>query len=239
MKKHLLTALLISFITSLSAQSPHITLPTYAAGKYECDTFFTSFNTIPTAWGSVYKTNFDFVSGMKFLMVIDSVVGLGPSLATWDSAGHSVPLIKGAQIELPVRFHAYKLGFHLIIAGTPTTASEVYACDLWHYCTLGEDFGMIISPFTDKTCMVDPAQEISELKAVEQTFVYPNPASNNIRIEGVSSYKPYVIYDASGRAVVSGMITSTDCEVDIHCLVPGNYLIQIGSEQQTLKFVKK
>lgn len=237
MRTYLFSALLtLSSICSV-AQIPQINLPVYTEGQYEADTILEFFGTLGfSGKGSVKTSNFNFVTGVKFYLVIDSVVGI----ALWDSAGQFVPLVKGDQLEFPVKFQCTdKLKLHILVAGTPGIGSETYACDLGFRFTTGEDYDVTIIPNTTKSCTVDLIKGIDASGERPSISIYPNPVSDNLCIKGNLINTRYIIYDALGKARLSGILKDAMQEVDIQNLSPGNYLIQIGSEQQTLKFVKK
>ena len=64
--------------------------------------------------------------------------------------------------------------------------------------------------------------------------VYPNPANDMVRIEGLESLTEVRIYNSIGVMVKS---LTTDKEINVSDLSAGLYLIQCGD--QTLRFVKK
>ena len=65
--------------------------------------------------------------------------------------------------------------------------------------------------------------------------VYPNPAKESLRIEGLEANEIVEIYNSLGVRVKS-VVASADEEINVSDLAPGAYLIRCG--KQTLRFVK-
>jgi hypothetical protein len=76
---------------------------------------------------------------------------------------------------------------------------------------------------------------------VEQVSIFPNPASNELKISNVSGYDFIQVMDASGRVVHQQKISGGHVEVNIQKLLPGNYLLRLtgNSIQKSLQFVKQ
>lgn len=70
----------------------------------------------------------------------------------------------------------------------------------------------------------------------KQLNIYPNPAENYLKIEGINGQHTINIYAFDGRLIKT---TNTSNFVDVSDLSRGNYLIQIVGTQQTLRFLKK
>lgn len=69
--------------------------------------------------------------------------------------------------------------------------------------------------------------------------IYPNPVSDVLHIDGISSDINYEIYDAVGRKLETGKMA--DDEVNVHHLTKGVYFILLKEKENTtrLKFIKK
>jgi len=71
--------------------------------------------------------------------------------------------------------------------------------------------------------------------------LYPNPSSNNIRIENIQSQSAYQIFDMTGKTISKGDVSIENPLVDISDLSNGTYLLQIAnkkgviSKQQIIK----
>lgn len=82
----------------------------------------------------------------------------------------------------------------------------------------------------------NPQQQTTDIQ------VYPNPVKDKIRVSINGNSKSYVlsIADINGR-VYKTMRCTTDAEIDLHTLTPGNYFLYIDDGQvvQTKKIVKE
>ena len=88
----------------------------------------------------------------------------------------------------------------------------------------------------DKECQ--SVLGVSDVKAEDNTGIYPNPATDFIFVRN-SEAKKFVIFNPSGRTVSRGMLN--DSKVDIRNLVSGNYILSLISDKniQNFKFIKK
>lgn len=79
----------------------------------------------------------------------------------------------------------------------------------------------------------------SDVKLNKKLSLYPNPASDDIHIEGLSDIKNYKIYEASGRLVKEG--NPNNDIINVSSLPKGNYIIQLITKEKTLssKLIKK
>ena len=77
---------------------------------------------------------------------------------------------------------------------------------------------------------------IDEFNSEQKTIIYPNPATNSIRIDGnLTNSESYQIYSATGILVLSGEISETNQNIDLSDLTSNVYFLRIGDE--LLKFV--
>lgn len=67
--------------------------------------------------------------------------------------------------------------------------------------------------------------------------VYPNPATNSVKINGLRAAENYTIYNTLGALVKKGNIANNE-EIDITNLTNGLYFLQINNAD-TIKFIKK
>ena len=83
------------------------------------------------------------------------------------------------------------------------------------------------------------ATGINELRT-NNIEIYPNPADDiiNLKISDLKSDLNFVIYDALGRIVNSGIINAETTSLDISNLATGFYIIKAGNQLQ-LSFIKK
>ncbi len=81
--------------------------------------------------------------------------------------------------------------------------------------------------------LVDVIEESSNLN------VYPSPARDMLKIEGVAFQTPYTIYDHSGRLVMSGILNGTP--IDLGALEKGSYVLVVKANNgviQSKTFIK-
>ncbi len=89
-------------------------------------------------------------------------------------------------------------------------------------------------PLADVLSEPDHTAEGSEL----DFLVYPNPAQNQLSIEGHGDSNQYAIYDLTGKKVDAGVLTTGINEIDLAQLSSGVYLVAVlknGIKQGTKK----
>ena len=84
-----------------------------------------------------------------------------------------------------------------------------------------------------KKMYFEAGESVSDLNLADASFVYPNPARDNIRLIGVENQE-VEIFSADGKLVMKEMYDGKS--LDISSLTNGFYLIKIKG--QTLKFNK-
>ena len=81
---------------------------------------------------------------------------------------------------------------------------------------------------------------IGDDNKLEQSYLYPNPASDRIYVRGVSNLE-YTVYSSLGALIDRGELL-TDGSLYVGNFKPGMYILELvtdnGSRQQ-LKFVKR
>ncbi len=79
----------------------------------------------------------------------------------------------------------------------------------------------------------------SDLKLKKKPLLYPNPAVDDIHIEGLSDIKGYKIFDATGRLVKEG--NPNNEMINVSSLTKGNYILQLIMKDTIIssKFIKK
>ena len=67
--------------------------------------------------------------------------------------------------------------------------------------------------------------------------IFPNPASTSITVSIDKSLinSNYQLFDAQGRMVNEGMLTSTNTTLNTTALATGNYVISIGNDQGVVR----
>jgi hypothetical protein len=89
-------------------------------------------------------------------------------------------------------------------------------------------------------CAKNLPVNVSKLQNNTDIKLYPNPATNVLRILGTANGSLYVIYDVAGRKVKTGTIDGVG-EIDIATLKPGVHHIRFmnGNLSKQLTFVKE
>ncbi len=83
---------------------------------------------------------------------------------------------------------------------------------------------------------------IQSINLLPSINIFPNPASDVISIQSDLDIQnsTYIIFDQSGRQVLTGMLTGETTMVDIKQLTMGIYFFQIGEKsKQMIKVMKK
>lgn len=85
---------------------------------------------------------------------------------------------------------------------------------------------------------IDKTNAFNEIRPLKGLNLYPNPAQNSIKIEGISSQINYAVYSSTGQNLLKGV--SNEQEIDVSELEAGTYIIHIQTKegQASLKFVK-
>ena len=71
--------------------------------------------------------------------------------------------------------------------------------------------------------------------------IYPNPATENLTIEGINSYTNYRIVDMKGSILQKGSISKSPEVISLEGLNPGTYILVLktGTNVSSIKFVKE
>lgn len=115
------------------------------------------------------------------------------------------------------------------ISGNPTTAINmttftIYAVNLGGSCNTTVDISTLSSP-----------QALNNLQQSSLT-IYPNPATNQIGVKGLTENQLLTVYTLTGVKLISKEV-SNGVTVDVSNLASGVYLVKVGG--QDLKLVKK
>ncbi len=224
---------------SAGAQVP-ISLPSYKQGHYENDTILKEYGTLtPTGNAAISidpELNANFITGIAFKMVVDSI-----------SLGGAASVNVGDTLLIPVSFQLFtgSIGFHIIIEGTPEIARESYFCDLALFFTTGLDWGAFIAPASYDSCFVESSQGIKKFYDTETLKIFPNPASESVKImaTGNETLSGIIeLFNSAGKIVKSQVINGGKVlEVDVRDLSAGIYIFRFssGSKVQTIEFVKQ
>ncbi|NNE56161.1 MAG: T9SS type A sorting domain-containing protein, partial [Flavobacteriales bacterium] len=72
-------------------------------------------------------------------------------------------------------------------------------------------------------------------------IIYPNPVSDNLTIQGVESTEQFVVFNAYGQQVMTGMFNNVNSTLDVSSLSPGVYTLNLVSRfsNSTQSFIVK
>ena len=235
MKKLTILFLLISF--SARAQ--------YNVGQYVTDTLYDGvYSSIafctpnPDVTLTVDSSLFENVSGLNYHFIVTGVSapGIGSPSTGPFAVGDTLPLSPG--VGHPVFFpNGGTLNYILQAYGTPLVANEVYYCDIGFLFTLGfcDNLAVFHPDSLGPQCLVGTVGSV-EPEAATVTF-YPNPATDQIILDGTSEGSSYLISDLSGRTVQHGIVGQ---RIDVSDLPPALYTVHIISNKtsSSLRFLK-
>ena len=83
-----------------------------------------------------------------------------------------------------------------------------------------------------KILFAESATDIEEL-GISSIFVFPNPVSNTLYIQGIDDDASLEVYNLTGKSVIKDKGT----ELDVTSLNQGTYILRINN--QYVKFIKK
>lgn len=92
------------------------------------------------------------------------------------------------------------------------------AVDLFPGLTLAAPFGPVLFPYS-------MAEIETQFPVSSQLNIYPNPASDQIRISGIQQPTVLFIYNVLGELVLTTTTGTGEIQVNISDLAPGNYVI--------------
>ena len=95
----------------------------------------------------------------------------------------------------------------------------------------------------DSTVVCSPLSSVNNISQNQSLFtVYPNPAKSQITVKVAALLlgSDYIIYDYTGKSVLSGKIISEDSLIELGNLSGGIYLLSVGENMnKTFKVIKE
>jgi hypothetical protein len=81
----------------------------------------------------------------------------------------------------------------------------------------------------------------NQLFETTEISVYPNPTTDFLYFENINANSEYVVYDITGKAVISNISESSIEILDVKRLNPGIYFIQMTNDENrtNIKFIKQ
>lgn len=108
---------------------------------------------------------------------------------------------------------------------------EINATDSKASMTILNKDGVYSSEY-QKILFAESATDIEEL-GISSIFVFPNPVSNTLYIQGVDDDAALEVYNLTGKFIIKEKGT----ELDVTSLNQGTYILRINN--QYVKFIKK
>ncbi len=108
---------------------------------------------------------------------------------------------------------------------------EINATDSKASMTILNKDGVYSSEY-HKILFAESATDIEEL-GISSIFVFPNPVSNTLYIQGVDDDAALEVYNLTGKSLIKEKGT----ELDVTSLNQGTYILRINN--QYVKFIKK
>jgi hypothetical protein len=108
---------------------------------------------------------------------------------------------------------------------------EINATDTEASMTILDKNGIYSAEYK-KILFAESATDIEEL-GISSVFVFPNPVSNTLYIQGVDDDAALEVYNLTGKSLIKEKGT----ELDVTSLNQGTYILRINN--QYVKFIKK
>ncbi|RLJ33385.1 putative secreted protein (Por secretion system target) [Chryseobacterium sp. 7] len=185
--------------------------------------------------------NWDMTKAKKIDQILNGASSFNQPLGNWNLAsvvdGNGAITLSGLNCE---NYSKTLQGW----ADNPNTANNIslgsvtglkYASNASDKRDILINKGWFINGDTVGNCLLSS----SDLKLNKKLSLYPNPAVDNIHIEGLNDIKSYKIYDAAGRLVKEG--NPNNDVINVSSLPKGNYILQLILKDTILssKFIKK
>ncbi|CAI8758777.1 BspA family leucine-rich repeat surface protein [Chryseobacterium sp. IT-36CA2] len=185
--------------------------------------------------------NWDMTKAEKIDQILNSASSFNQPLGNWNLAsvidGNGAITLSGLNCE---NYSKTLQGW----ADNPNTANNIslgsvtglkYASNVSDKRDILINKGWFINGDTVGNCLLS----LSDLKLTKKISLYPNPAVDDIHIEGLTDIKSYKIYDASGRLVKEG--NPNKDMINVSYLPKGNYTLQLMMKENIIssKFIKK
>jgi hypothetical protein len=174
---------------------------------------------------------FNYVSGMNFMVIIDSVNFAGPSSSCPVKAGDTTILNSSNPLFSTLAVSGLKYWFRIELAGTPTVSGQSYPCHLEIAQCLCFCTDITIKPSTTNTttCFVNLANSVNELSGPKAISVYPNPASDQLYLKGITGETTVKIFNACGQLVLAKLVYH-NTDLNISNLNQGVYWMVLSAK---------
>ena len=177
------------------------------------------------------SVSLDFPAGKgSFILWLDSDLNI---LDHW-TIPYENNNIGGLNIKAITKYN----GDTLLIQGTMNAGTT---SSLDPFGASSESVSEVLSTFFAFYSAPDILTRSKNPEAIQTLQIYPNPATDNLRISGITTpNSSYIIYDLSGRLISKGDLRKNDF-IDIQGLQAGMYILVLNTENplSTAKFVVK
>lgn len=242
MKKCILFLLLLTSFQFLTAQQ-------YTKNQPFDTTLYSGYYILNGGCTQTIDTNieldtslYNYVSGMTFMVIIDSVSFAGPIGLSPVQAGDTFILDSITPAYSMPAISGLEYWFRIKLTGTPSIVNQNYPCKIdVEQCTCF-CLEMLIkaSSLDTSTCFVSISNNINQHNTSKKVNIYPNPAIKELTIDnGQLNIKNIEILDITGKTIK--IITTDLYKVNVANLPAGIYFIKVVTDGGTItkKFIKQ
>jgi|26BtaG_2_1085354.scaffolds.fasta_scaffold03458_2 hypothetical protein len=195
--------------------------PSNAIGTYRFDDFINNYT--QTATGSLNIELAGTVAGVSHdQVIVTRTATLGGTL--------NVTLINGFEPAIGDVFTVLYQGNGIVGSFATVNLPTLSADKEWDAVEYSDTNGVRISVKKSTLSIPDVNDESLKYK------IYPNPASNEIFVSGITMASKASIFDLNGRRILEVELSRDKPSVDLKTLEPGVYFLNM--EAKTFKFVK-
>lgn len=174
---------------------------------------------------------FNYVTGLQFVIIIDSVHFGGPMNGGPLHSGDSIFLSSSRPAFEMSSIYSGSFWFKIKLIGTPVTVNQSYPCKIdvalcTCYCL---DIVIKKSSTNSSMCNVGLFNKIDDVIKKDNFDVYPNPAINNFTISNIIQKSTIRLYNSLGEIITEKEINS-DYTFDTNKLPNGIYTLIVNNK---------
>ncbi len=238
-----------SLLITDESDADHLAMIILAEYNGDADIFMSESTDRGANWSTLERVNQDPVSNgvLQDLVWADFNVN-GDLVVTWrdrrnaGSAGYEQPteIYAGVRLKDSTSFQEMVLTDQIvahdtILEGKGNDFMDVELVGGTLYAVWGDARQTALNIYMVKTNIVDGISSVSNVHETTILEAYPNPTSDRIFLEDVTSGEKYSILDYSGKLVREGIYTS---EIQVGDLSPGIYYVMLNLiDQGIVKFI--
>lgn len=140
------------------------------------------------------------------------------------------------------------LPFDTVVSWLKSTEYTLYETDVWnwlslspnteyYYCAMGMNIDSVWGDMSKVMFRTLSNSSIAQTDGANITL-YPNPATNQINIDGLNAQGRVIMYDLQGRQIMNATTPDGSITLDVVDLARGSYLLQIFSSAATAPTVR-